>query len=124
MTFVVVTTTVGNKAKAETLAAMVVGKRLAACVQYMPITSIYRWKGRVETAKEHLLMAKSTAEKADALISLIRDNHAYELPEITVMPITGGLGKYLNWIDEETAAPARKRRPTGRLKKLPMARNS
>ena len=105
MTFVVVSTTVENQAKATKLASMVVCKRLAACVQYMPIWSVYRWKGKVETASEHLLLAKTRALKAAELVSFIRKHHTYELPEITVMPITGGLGEYLDWIKRETTAP-------------------
>lgn len=111
---VVVTTTVDSKARAEKLAAAIVHSRLAACVQYTPVRSIYRWKGKVESASEQLLLAKTTASTASRLVEYIRKNHWYELPEITVQPIAGGLAGYLRWIEDETAAggDGKKARPT------------
>ncbi len=100
--FVAVTTTVDSAAKARKLARLMVEKRLAACVQYAPVRSIYRWKGRVESAREHLLLAKTRASLAGKLILFVRKNHSYELPEIVVLPIAGGLKEYLNWIEKET----------------------
>ncbi|MEI6218563.1 MAG: divalent-cation tolerance protein CutA [bacterium] len=108
MTFVVVSTTVANRAKALKLATIVVRQKLAACVQYLPIGSVYRWKGKVETASEYLLLAKTRAQKASELVSFIRKHHTYELPEITVMPIIGGLGEYLDWIKRETTVPRKR----------------
>lgn len=101
--FVVVTTTVASKAKAKELANAIVNKRLAACVQYMGISSVYRWKGKVESAAEQLLLAKTTHSGANRLIDFIRKKHSYELPEITIQPISGGLAGYLNWIETETS---------------------
>ncbi len=107
--FVCVTTTVDSVPKARKLAGAIVGSRLAACVQYMPIRSIYRWNGRVESAAEQLLVAKTRASAANRLVAYIRKNHSYELPEITIVPIKGGLAGYLAWIDAETKETGRTR---------------
>jgi periplasmic divalent cation tolerance protein len=85
------------------LARKTVENRLAACVQFTSIDSIYRWKGAVESASEYVLLAKTRSDLADDLVSFIRANHSYEVPEITVMPIAGGLPEYLSWISDETA---------------------
>lgn len=100
--FVVVTTTVDGRTEARRLADAIVRQRLAACVQYTPIMSIYHWKGKIETAAEQLLLAKTTRSKATRLVEFIRKNHSYELPEVTVVPIIGGLAGYLGWIEAET----------------------
>ena len=100
--FVLLTTTVAKKRNAEVLAAKIVEDKLAACVQFMPVKSIYRWKGRVESANEILLICKTKAKLAWVLTEFIRENHDYELPEIVVSRIDGGLSGYLNWIDRET----------------------
>ena len=100
--FVIVSTTVARKAEAEKLANLIVGLKLAACVQYMPIRSVYRWKGAVESGAEFLLLAKTTASASKRLVSAIKKNHAYEVPEILVTPVTGGFAGYLSWISEET----------------------
>ncbi|MDD4870563.1 MAG: divalent-cation tolerance protein CutA [Kiritimatiellae bacterium] len=100
--FVIISTTIDNAANAGRLAEKIVQSRLAACVQYMPIQSIYRWKGNVEKAKEYLLLSKTKASVSDKLTAFIRKNHSYELPEIIISPVTGGLEKYLSWIATET----------------------
>ena len=95
-------TAVGSEAEAKKVAGRIVEERLAACVQYTPIQSTYRWKGAVESASEYLLMAKTRASLAGELTALIEKVHSYEVPEIIVTPITGGSEKYLEWIMEET----------------------
>lgn len=100
--FVIVSTTTDSLGKAGRLAEKIVKSRLAACVQYMPIRSIYRWKGKVEKANEYLLISKTRASLAGRLLSFMRKNHSYEVPEIVITPVTGGLKEYLSWIDKET----------------------
>jgi periplasmic divalent cation tolerance protein len=96
--YVIVTTAVGGADKARDLARRIVAARLAACVQFFPIRSLYRWKGKVESARETLLLAKTRRALAPKLVEFIRRHHAYELPEIIVTPIAGGLRAYLDWI--------------------------
>ena len=100
--FVAVTTTVGKAADAARLAEHIVQLRLAACVQYFPIRSVYRWKGRVEKAGEFVLVAKTRSTLSRKLVQFIRTRHSYELPEIIVTPIAGGLAGYLEWIHQQT----------------------
>lgn len=100
--FAVVSTTVDSEAGAKKLAGEIVERRLAACVQYAPVQSIYRWKGAVESASEYLLLVKTRAPLVEKLIAFIRKVHSYEVPEIIVTPVTGGFGEYLDWIVSET----------------------
>jgi periplasmic divalent cation tolerance protein len=102
MKFVVVNTTIDSARAAEKLAGLIVKNRLAACVQSVPIRSIYTWKGKVEKAKEYLLLAKTRASLAGKLTAFIRKHHPYDVPEIVVTRISGGLKDYLAWIDAET----------------------
>ena len=109
--YVTVTTTVGGKTRADSLAKAIVAARLAACVQRLPIRSVYWWRGRMESSAEHLLTAKTRAGLAARLVRFIRAQHPYELPEIVVTPISGGLPGYLAWIAAETRAA--RPRPSG-----------
>ena len=59
------------------LARTIVGERLAACVNITQVRS-----------------------KVEALAARIREVHPYELPEIIVLPISGGDEGYLNWLSE------------------------
>jgi len=93
----------GSRATAETIATALVAGRFAACVQIVPIESIYRWQGAVQREAEHLLQIKTTAARADEVERCIKALHPYELPEITSITLRGGSAEYLAWIDEAVA---------------------
>lgn len=97
----VVLTTVGSVEEANKIADALVQRRLAACVNVVgPISSVYRWKEKVERAQEWLLLIKTTAGAADTIGDAIKDLHSYELPECVVLPIEGGSEAYLEWLGE------------------------
>ncbi|MFD4990156.1 divalent-cation tolerance protein CutA [Streptomyces sp. NPDC058374] len=101
---IVVVTTVDTPDRAETLAAKAVEARLAACVQIVgPVTSVYRWQGAVENAREWQLHLKTAEWRYPALEEWLLTHHDYDTPEILATPVTGGSAAYLRWIAEETA---------------------
>ena len=58
--FCVVLTTVKNRAEAKRLAERLVSEKLAACVSTVPnVASVYRWRGKVERAREVLVVVKT-----------------------------------------------------------------
>ena len=86
---------------AHTIANALVDRGLAACVSIQPgAQSVYRWQGKRESAREHLLLIKTRHGAYAALEQAIVALHPYELPEIIAVPITHGLAAYLAWIDE------------------------
>ena len=96
---IVVLMTAGSREEAARLAEMLVGSRLAACVQIMPeMESVYRWKDNVERAPEILLIAKSTQDNFTALESAVRSLHTYETPEIIALPVVAASAPYLEWL--------------------------
>jgi periplasmic divalent cation tolerance protein len=99
---VTVITTVAQGEDAARIAEMLLRDKLAACVQEMTIRSRYRWKDAIQCEPELLLLVKTTADRADAAVTAIRKIHPYELPEIMVLPVVGGLAEYLNWVNVET----------------------
>ncbi len=96
---VVVMIAVGNGDEASAIARRLVEDRLAACVQIMPIRSIYSWQGQICDDQEQLLLVKTRADVLDDLERTVRALHSYEVPEITVVPLVAGLQPYLTWID-------------------------
>ncbi len=107
--FRVVLVTCANLAEAKRIAGAVVRQRLAACVNITttPIESIYRWKGKIETAKEYLLVMKSVEKCLPELQRLVQELHSYDLPEFIVLPIVQGSKKYLNWISDSVKRKSR-----------------
>ncbi|HEU4813169.1 MAG TPA: divalent-cation tolerance protein CutA [Xanthomonadaceae bacterium] len=88
---------------AARIADALVEARLAACVNQVPgLRSVYRWEGAIERADEVLLVAKTTADRLDALTARIRELHPNELPEVIAFEVAGGLAAYLDWVAEQT----------------------
>ena len=92
---------------AQRLARILVEERLAACVSLLPGgVSTYRWQGRVEQATEVHLLAKTPADRRDALMARLAELHPYELPEILAVETAAGLPAYLDWVTAETRTDA------------------
>ena len=100
--FRLVLVTCANHIQAKLIARSVVEKRLAACVNILriPIESHYRWKGKVEKARELLLLVKTTAGKLKALEREVKRLHSYDTPEFIALPIVAGSEPYLAWLEE------------------------
>ena len=108
---VVVLMTAGSREEALRLAEMLVGARLAACVQVLPeMESIYHWQGQVQRAPEVLLLVKTTAARFTELEREVRALHSYETPEIVALPVTAASAPYLEWltgsVQRQAAAPS------------------
>ena len=100
---IVVWITAQNREEAIRLADMLVGARLAACVQILPeMESVYRWQGAIERQPEVLLFVKTTRRRFAELERQVRALHSYDVPEIVAVPIIAGSAPYLRWLDEET----------------------
>ena len=110
---IVVMVTCASQVEAKKIARAVVEVRLAACANVMsgPVQSIYRWKGKVETAKEVLVLIKTTRKRFSALEREIRRLHSYDTPEIIAVAIVEGSKAYLHWIEESVAVERKMQRP-------------
>jgi len=97
-----VSTTTATKEDAQKIAAALVERRLAACVQVGgPITSVYRWQGIIETSDEWLCTIKTTRAAYEQVEAAIRQLHPYDEPEIIAVPIVAGSAGYLKWLDQQ-----------------------
>lgn len=100
-----VLTTTDTAEKAEALARGAVESRLAACAQISaPVTSVYRWQGEIETAREWQILFKTTRARYPELEAHLLAAHDYATPEIIATPVVAGSEPYLSWLTEETAA--------------------
>jgi periplasmic divalent cation tolerance protein len=96
---IVVLMTAGSREEAARLAEMLVGARLAACVQIMPeMESVYHWKGSIHRDPEFLLLAKTTRANFEELEREVRALHSYETPEIVALSLSAISAPYLEWL--------------------------
>ena len=100
--YCMVITTVGSKDEGDRLAEELVTRRLAACVQTTPVSSVYTWNGALQKDAEYLLLIKTTARRYDELVAAIREIHSYEVPEIVRLSIEAGFDPYLEWLSKST----------------------
>lgn len=102
--FILVICSAKNQEEASKLAELLVKERAAACVSVSaPVTSVYRWKGNIETEQEVTLFIKTVKNNYKLVERLIRENHSYEVPEIIAVPIIQGEENYLQWLIDNTA---------------------
>jgi periplasmic divalent cation tolerance protein len=97
---IIVLITTGSEEEAHRIAQLLVKEQKAACVNIVPrVDSLFRWKGRLDAAHESLLLVKTSASLLSEIISLVKEAHSYEVPEIIALPIVGGSEEYLKWLD-------------------------
>jgi len=96
----IVLVTCGTLTEGRHIARSVVSKRLAACVNVVlsPVDSYYTWNGKLEAAREYLLVMKTSAKKLADLEREVKRLHTYNVPEFVAMPITEGSTAYLSWL--------------------------
>ena len=105
----VVLVTCGSRAEARRIAHEIVSRRLAACANLVEtaVQSVYRWKGKVEKAREFLLLIKTSAARLAALEAEVKRLHSYDVPEFIALPILAGSPAYLRWL-ADCVTPERK----------------
>ena len=93
-----------NVGEARRIARRAVDKRLAACANILAgrVESVYRWKGRVEKAREVMVLLKTAAKRLKELEREVKRLHSYDVPEFVALPIVAGSREYLRWIEEST----------------------
>ncbi len=100
--YIIVTTTTSSDAETEKIALALIQKKLAACVQVLPIKSFYTWKDKLNIENENLLIIKCKRMDFAEIEKCIKENHSYEVPEIIMVPIEKGSKEYLDWIKAVT----------------------
>jgi periplasmic divalent cation tolerance protein len=99
---IVVLVTCGSAEEGRRIGHALVAGRLAACVNVAQaaVESIYRWKGRVDSAKEFLMIIKTSRPRFKAVEETVKRLHSYKIPEIIALPIDNGSREYLAWLTD------------------------
>ena len=95
--------TTASRDEALRIGRAMVEDRLAACANLIdPMTSIYRWQGKIEEGRECVLILKTELALIDALTARVKALHSYTVPCVVAWPIAAGNSDFLRWIGEET----------------------
>jgi len=86
--------------RAASLARSLIQDGLAACVNLLAVTSVYRWEGSVQEDAESLLVIKVPAEGVIPLREALLQRHPYTLPEVVVLPVDtdSSHAAYVAWV--------------------------
>ncbi len=94
--------TVSNTEEAQQIANLLLNHKKAACVNIVPrVSSLFWWQNNIDSAQESLLMVKTKTSLLDGIVTLVKQIHSYDVPEIIALPIVGGNQDYLDWIGKE-----------------------
>ena len=100
----VVMTTVANADEAVALIRTLLERRLIACGTVLPgARSLYRWNDKIADEQEVVILLKTRAARLESLEVAFGELHPYRVPELLALPVSAGLGKYLDWIEDETS---------------------
>jgi periplasmic divalent cation tolerance protein len=94
--------TVRDEAEARRIGSALVNEKLAACINYFPVKSIYWWKGKVEESGENAVIAKTRASLSDKVIQRVKELHSYQVPVTVSWVIEKGDPDGFSWINEST----------------------
>lgn len=95
--------TAANAQEAEKIGAVLVKKRLAACVNILgQCNSLFWWQGEVQKEQEVSFVAKTAEDKLQALTEEVKALHSYEVPCVVALPLEQGNPDFLKWIVSET----------------------
>jgi len=95
--------TAPSREEALRIGRAVVTESLAACANVLDgMTSVFHWNGEIQEESEAVLLLKTRAELAQAVVHRVQELHPYDVPAILVLPVEGGSSLFLSWIGEET----------------------
>ena len=100
----IILTTSGDKKEAQDIAWALLERKLAACVNVIPVQSFYHWKGEMESNPEHLLLIKTTAAAFESVREALAELNSYEVPECIQISVEAGAEAYLKWISQNVEA--------------------
>jgi periplasmic divalent cation tolerance protein len=106
MKTIAILTTTDSLERARDIAAALIARKLAACVQISPIESVYTWQGATRNDREFRLLAKTVAGNYAEVESAIRELHSYDLPAIFAIDVSEAFAPYAEWVADNSTGAA------------------
>jgi len=98
--FSIIYITAGSMDEAKSIGRTLVEERLAACANIFPITSIFRWKDKIDEESEFGMLIKTRTGKVKDIERRVKQLHNHEVPCVISFKIDSGSEDYLKWIGE------------------------
>ena len=102
MKFTIIISTYPTKKLVSEIATELVKSKIAACVNFSKISSIYSWDGKIENNSEYIAIFKTSLKNKNLLKKRIKDSHPYDVPEIVELSPNSVNKPYLKWLINST----------------------
>ena len=99
---VIIISTFPSKQSVNSIADLLVKKKLAACVNIIKISSVYTWVGKTENKDEYLALFKTTKKNQLTLKKELEKLHPYDVAEIAEINVESINQPYMKWIVDST----------------------
>ncbi len=109
MSLAILYITCANENQAQKIAWHLISKKLIACANMFPISSIYSWKGKVMSSKEFVLIAKTAKSNFSAVKKEVKLVHSYEVPCVVMIDAQAN-EEYAAWVNEQLGITSIKQR--------------
>jgi periplasmic divalent cation tolerance protein len=91
-----------STAVANRIAKQAIDQGHAACANILPgMRSIYRWRGRIESAREVVLLLKTSRRQLPLLMAAVRESHPYDTPCLIELPVGRSDRRYAQWLGQQ-----------------------
>jgi periplasmic divalent cation tolerance protein len=84
----------------ESIAQSLLEKRLINCAKFSSVSSMYWWKGQIESANEALVIMESAEDLFDEIETEIAKIHSYDTFVLQSVPVTKINKDASDWMDE------------------------
>lgn len=95
---IIIETTYPNLAEAKNLAKILLNQKLAGCIHFQKIETMYVWQEKIEDGEEILLRIKCIKSNFSAIEKIIKKHHSYMVPEIISIVVDEAEEKYATWL--------------------------
>lgn len=100
--YIVLLITTATAEEAQRISRVLLEQKKVACVNIVPrVNSLFWWQDKLDSVEESLLIVKTKASLLSEIVSLVKEIHSYDIPELIALPIIGGNQDYLEWIQKE-----------------------
>ena len=96
----IVYVTCDNRDEARNIAKGLVEKKIAGCVNYLPISSFYWWKGEVIHDREFALVIQSSKNNFKQIEKYVKEHHSYERPAIISLNVNDAAQVFTKWLND------------------------